>query len=314
MPATPNQEVVRDRRWRYAFGAVLLSLVFAFAGALAELARLWVTRADYSHGFLVVAFAGYLLWRRRSLFPTTIRRWPSRQGLPFFATGLAMFIIADRVNMAREWLQAAALVMCLAGSVYMFCDRGRGLLWAWPSLLFLILAFPLPHRVEQGVSLKLRDVATQGATFTFQTLGIPAYSEGNRITLGETTLNVAEPCSGLSMLLMFVALAAAIALLYESRPLIDRIIVFLTAVPIAILCNVIRVVLTGLVYYAGWVKLGDLLFHDLFGWMMAPMALGFTWLVLKAMDWVIEPVERVSAMQALGLGKQRPAAPPGPTT
>lgn len=309
MPVTPSEEVVRDRRWQLGLGAVLLSIGFAFAGVLAELAHLWVTRADYSHGFLVVAFAGYLLWRRRDLFPATVRGWPALIGLPFFAVGAVLFVAADRVNIAREWVQAAALVVCLAGAVVMFCDRWNGLRWAWPALLFLPLAFPLPHRVEQTVSLKLRDVATHGATFAFQTVGIPSYAEGNKVHVGETTLDVAEPCSGLSMLLMFVALSAGIALLYESRPLIDRVIVLLTAVPIAILCNVIRVVLTGLVYHAGWRQLGDLLFHDLLGWLMAPMALGFTWLVLKAMDWVVEPVERLSTAQALGLPTRSPVGP-----
>ena len=251
-------------------------------------------------GFLVLAFAGYLLYLRRNRFPQTIVRWPDAWGVPFFVVGIVLFLVVDRINIAKEWVQAAALTLSLAGVAVMYCGRWKGLLWALPSLVYLPLAFQLPYQVEQALSLKLRAIATSGCNFVFQTLGLPSYTEGNVIVIGETRLGVEEACSGLTMLLAFVALALAIALLYESRPWIDRLMVFLAAVPIAVLCNVIRIVVTGLVYHAGWQSLGDLLIHDLAGWLMMPMALGLMWLMLKLIDWVTEPMARVSTEEALG--------------
>ncbi|OWK43550.1 exosortase/archaeosortase family protein [Fimbriiglobus ruber] len=310
MPATPSREVIRSRGWQLAVGVVLLALGFAFSGVIVELVTLWSKRADYSHGFLIVPFVGYLLWSRRAQFPPTIRRWPDPWGLPLFLAAAVVFVAADRVNIAKEWAQAFALVTALAGVVVMFCDRWRGLRWAAPGLAFLPLAFQLPDRVERQVSLKLREVATDGANFGFQTLGLPAYTEGNVIAIGETRLGIEEACSGLSMLLAFVALSAAIAVLYKSRPVLDRVMIFVSAIPIAVLCNVLRIIVTGLVYYAGWKQLGDMIVHDLAGWLMMPVALVFMWVELRILDWVIEPVETLSTGEALGLPVRRGNRPP----
>ncbi len=311
MPPLPSRDLIRSRPWQMAVGAVLAAVAFAFHGSLYDLGRLWVTNADYSHGFLVAAFVGYLLWKRRDRFPATVARWPDPWGVPFFAVAAAVYVVADKFNIAREWLQGFAVMLALAGVVVMFCGRWRGLGWAWPAFVFLPMTFPLPFRIEQTVSLKLREIATQGANFTFQTFGLPSYAEGNLIVIGETRLEVAAACSGLSMLLVFVALSAAVVFLYTSRPLLDRTFVLAAAVPIAVLCNVVRIVGTGLIYHAGWKGLGDAVVHDLFGWMMMPLALLLMWGVLKTLDWLVEPVDRLSAGDALGLPTKKTVA--GPT-
>jgi len=306
VPALPSRDVLCSRPWQLAVGGVLVAIAFAFHGALYELGRLWLTNADYSHGFLVVAFVAYLLWKRRDRFPATIARWPDPWGVPFFVVAGVVYVLADKFNIAREWLQAFAVMLALAGVVVMFCGRWKGLRWAWPAFLFLPMTFPLPYLVEQTVSLELREIATQGANFAFQTFGLPSYTEGNLIVIGETRLAVAEACSGLSMLLVFVALSTAVVFLYQSRPLLDRMFVLAAAVPIAVLCNIIRIVATGLIYHAGWTELGDAIVHDLFGWMMMPLALGFMWGVLKVLDWLVEPVDRLSTGDALGLPAKKP--------
>jgi exosortase len=306
VPPLPSHDLIRSRPWQLAVGAVLAALAFAFHGALYELGRLWVTNADYSHGFLVVAFVGYLLWKRRDLFPAAVARWPDPWGVPFFAAAGVVYVLADRFNIAREWLQAFAVMTALAGVVVMFCGRWKGLRWAWPAFVFLPMTFPLPFTVEQTVSLKLREFATAGANFAFQTFGLPSYTEGNLIVIGETRLAVAEACSGLSMLLVFVALSTAVVVLYTSRPLLDRMFVLAAAVPIAVLCNTIRIIATGLIYHAGWKELGDAVVHDLFGWLMMPIALLLMWGVLKLLDWLVEPGDRLSTGDALGLPARKP--------
>ena len=245
VPLMPSQDGIRSRAWQISLAVVLGVVVFAFAGVLYELGKLWVTKADYSHGLVIVPFIGYLLWTRRDQFATKIR-WPDVYGLPFFLLGAGLYLAVDRVNIAKEWFQPLALLACLLGVVVMFCGRWKGLAWAGPGLAFLPLTFQLPFSVEQKLSLKLQNIATEAGNFVFQTLGLASYSEGNIITIGETKLGVAEACSGLSMLLAFFALSAAIAILYKSRPLIDRVILFLSSIPIALLCNIIRITVTGL--------------------------------------------------------------------
>jgi len=301
----PTAEVIRDRNWQVAFGISILAVCFGFATVIWELLNLWVTKVDYSHGLIIVPFMGYLLWRWRDRFPTYIY-WPYYAGIPFVLFGALLMFLANRYNVVREWMQAAGLTFALMGVVVTFCNGFKGLLWAAPALMFLPLAFELPTRVEQTVSNKLQMVATKAGNVVFQTFGLPSYAEGNTIIIEDTQLGVEKACSGLSMLLAFVAFSLAVAVLADTRPWIDRGLVLAAAIPIAIICNIMRVVVTGLVYYWGWKNLGDKIVHDLAGWLMMPLALAFCWLILKTIDWLTETEQRLNTGEALGLPK-RPA-------
>ena len=286
-------DVVRSRTWQLGLAAVLAGIGFAFAPALVQLFTLWTTKADYSHGLLLLPFAGYVLWARRDRFPEQIR-WPDYWGVPVLALAGAIYVLADRTNIAKEWLQGFAVIVALAGVVVLFFGSRGGLAWAWPALAILPLALELPWTVGEQLSLRLREIATAAGNATFLTVGLPSYTEGNVIIVGTTRLGVEEACSGLSMLLTFAAVAAAVAILARSRPVADRLLVLASAVPIAVLCNIIRIVTTGLVYYAGWTELGDMIVHDLFGWLMMPMALAFIWAEFRLIDWLFVPVVPVT--------------------
>jgi len=298
-------DVIRDRSWQVSVGLTTAAVLFAFGGVVRELLQTWTTKVDYSHGLLIVPFMGYLLWTRRDTFPATIRQWPDWRGLPFVLIGGIVVVVEERLNIAKEWVQAAALTLALAGIVVMFCGRWAGLRWAIPALMFLPLAFELPAKIGIAVTNRLQAFAAEWGNYVFQALGFPSYLEGNIIIIGDTRLGVEQACSGLSMILAFVALAGAIAMLYRSRPTIDRCILFFAAVPIALFCNILRIVITGLCYHAGWTKLADAVVHDLAGWLMMPLALAMLWFLVKLMDWITEPADRVSMTEALGIPKPR---------
>lgn len=290
-PDRPLADVVRSRGWRLAAGGLLVGVLFAFHQTLFDMVLVWAGKADYSHGFLVAPFAGYLLWTRRHLLPLRVE-WPDPIGLLPLLLGLALSVFAGRTNIAKEFAQGLGLILALTGVVMLLLGR-RGLRWAWPSLLFLIFMARLPDQAEIGFLFKLRQLATHASNFVLQTLGYPSYiggPNGTIITVGETRLGVEWACAGLSMVLTFVAVAVAVALLLQ-RPLGDRLFVIASALPIAIVSNVLRITVTALVYVAGWTRLGDLIVHDLAGYLMMPLALGFVWLELKLIDWLLVPAE-----------------------
>src|SRR5436305_589397 len=78
----------------------------------------------------------------------------------------------------------------------------------------------------------LHGIATVSSTFLLQTLGLPALAEGNVILLNDVHIGIVEACSGLRMLVIFFALSTAVALLTR-RPLWEKVVVALSAVPIA---------------------------------------------------------------------------------
>jgi exosortase len=116
-----------------------------------------------------------------------------------------------------------------------------------------------------------------------QTLGLPAYSEGNNIFFDEVKMGVVEQCSGLRMLTIFVAFAVGITLITD-RPIWERIVIVLSAVPIALAVNIVRITVTGILHLTTSAELADMVFHDLAGWFMMPMALGLLYVEFQILS------------------------------
>lgn len=127
----------------------------------------------------------------------------------------------------------------------------------------------------------LQRLATVCSDIVLVTLGVDSVREGNLIHLANRAepMNVAEQCSGLRMLTIFTALAVAMALIFTEKPWWERMIVVLSAIPIALAVNVFRITLTGLLYSLNFSDhLADKIFHDFAGWIMMPLALGLLYL------------------------------------
>ena len=193
-------------------------------------------------------------------------------------------MFARRYNIAAEWLQGLSLVVNLCGAAVLL-GGWPALRWLWPAVAFLMFMFPLPYKVEVKAAWELQKVASIASEFLLQTVGYPTYREGIVLHVKDQILRVEEACSGLSMLLTFLALATGMAMLVK-RPWLDRGLILASAVPVAVLSNVLRIVLTGILYNEAGKELGDRVFHDFAGWMMMPLALAILWGELKLLDWV----------------------------
>jgi exosortase len=259
--------------------AVLAALLWAQWPTLAVLGRRWASDPQYSHAYLVVVFALYLAWSRREYFhgPALASSW---WGVALLAVGQALSLAGTYVYF--DWLRAASLLPSLAG-VCVLWGGWRALRGAWPAIAFLIFMIPLPFRVEVALAHPLQRLATLASTYALQTLGYDAVAFGNVIDLDPERIGVAQACNGLSMLLVFVALATAVALVLR-RPLPDRILIVVSAVPIALVANIVRIVVTGILYKTAGPKLAGLVFHDLAGWLMMPLALALMWLELRLLS------------------------------
>ena len=287
-----------------------LALVFGwvFWPSITGMASRW-TDAEYSHGYLVPLFSLYLLWRRREMLGTEPLN-PSWWGLAVLAGGLVLR--AAGIYIYFDWLATAALLPCLAGVVMLFGGT-NALRWSWPAIAFLAFMIPLPFRVETALALPLQRMATTASTFVLQTLGFMAFSEGIVIRMGEVRIGVVEACSGLSMLLIFAALATAIVLVVH-RPRLDKAIILLSAIPVALAANILRITVTGILYKTTNQRFAELVFHDLAGWLMMPLALAMIWLELRILDWVLVPVEEKKPLLVGRFERRAPAARPVAST
>lgn len=281
-PSTPAAQAIRTPAWAGTFLVLVGVLTFLYAKLFAYCFTHWL-KPDYSHGFLVPLFSVYLAYHFKHLMPERIR-WPNPWGLAFLAAGLVIFFAADKFNIAKEWLQGFAFVLNLCG-VALLLGGWKALKWLAPALAFLLFMFPLPYSVEHALGTKLQLLAAYASEFFLQLIGYPTYREGVILYVKDHALEVEKACSGLSMLLTFAAISTGMALVVE-RPWFDRILILVSAVPVAVLSNVIRITLTGVLYNEGGKELGDKVFHDFAGWMMMPIALAVLWLELKVLDWV----------------------------
>jgi exosortase len=253
-------------------------LLWAFGSTLAETARAWSEAAEYSHGYLVPGFALVLLWLRRDRLDRAALR-PSWWGLPVLIAGFALrfggtyfyFVFLDQV----------ALLPCLAGLCLGLGGRAAWR-WAWPAILFLAFMIPLPFSVATALSGPLQRLATVVSTFLLQTLGLPALAEGNVILINDASIGIVEACSGLRMLMVFFALATGVAL-FIKRPMADKVFVLVSAVPIALISNIVRITVTGVLHETVGGERANAFFHDWAGYLMMPLGLGMLWAELAVL-------------------------------
>jgi exosortase len=253
-----------------------LAVLWAHVPTLAALAERWAHDPQYSHGFLVPLFAAVVLWVRRPR-GGTLKFEPSWWGLPWLAGGALLRLASAALYL--EWLDAVSLLPTLAGLCVLFGGPAT-LRWAWPAVAFLAFMLPMPFQVEVALAVPLRRVATLASTYLLQTFGLPAVAEGNVILIGDVKLGVVEACSGLGMLMTFFALSTAVALVLP-RGRVDRLVIFLSAVPIALVANITRITATGVLYVTAGGGVARVVYHDLAGWLMMPLALLLLWLELK---------------------------------
>jgi exosortase len=265
------------------------------------MAERWASDPQYSHGFLVPVFALVILWARRDRLQIE-QLAPSWWGLAFLLSGLLLWLGGAHIYL--ESVEAFSLLPTLAG-LCVLVGGWAALRWAWPALAFLGFMLPLPFQVDQFLAQPLRRVATACSTYLLQLLGFPALAEGNVILIGELRLGVADACSGLGMLVTFFALATAMALVIR-RSLADRVVLVVSAIPIALIANILRITATaaahatpGSTAATGWL-------HDVSGWLMMPLALGLLGLELWYLDRLFVPAE---ASRPLPLDLTGKAAP-----
>ena len=122
---------------------------------------------------------------------------------------------------------------------------------------------------------------------------IAALAEGNVILLNDAEIGIVEACSGLRMLVVFFALATAVAMVAR-RPLLDRLLVLASAVPIALLANIARITATGILHEFADSATANAFFHDVAGWFMMPLALVLLGIELKVLAALLPvvPVEQ----------------------
>jgi exosortase len=191
-----------------------------------------------------------------------------------------MFYIFNIVSPAGYAYFRPMSMIAVLGAVVLFLGGWALIKYTWLPIAFLVFAVPLPNRYYVGLTMPMRQLATKVAAALLNLVSqmeatasgvvIDVIYKGQRL---EPPLNVAEACSGMRLLMAFLALGVAMAYLHY-RPVWQRLVLLASTIPIAVFCNIIRVTVTGFIYILIHPRYAQGIYHDILGMAMLPLAFG----------------------------------------
>ena len=261
--------------------ALVTSFALLYRNVIAKLVYDWSENENYSHGFLIVPLAAYLAWERRARLSALAAK-PSGWGLAIVAASLVV-LLAGLLG-AELFLSRIAMIGTLIGGIIFVLG------WAHLKVLFfpvavLLLMIPIPTIVFNQIVFPLQLLASRVGEGSLMAAGIPVLREGNIIILANTTLEVAEACSGLRSLVSLLTLAIVYGYFTDGRPSV-RTAIALASIPVAIIANGLRVAGTGIAahYYGAAAAEGFL--HTFSGWLVFIVAFLMLFVVMRVLLWL----------------------------
>ena len=253
-------------------------LCYLFRGEFRMLVQDWLTDSSWSHGFLIPLFSLYFVNQHKHEI-LALQTRPNYLGLVFLVC-VILFYFFNLVSPAGYAYFRSLSILATLGAVVLFLGGWRLVKYTWLPIAFLVFAVPLPDRTYKAISIPMRIWAAEGATFFLNLVGdLEATARGAIIDVMyrgkviEPPLDVAEACSGMRLLMAFLALGVAMAYLHY-RPLWQRFVLLVSTIPIAIFCNSVRVTVTGFIYVLIHPRYTQGIYHDMLGIAMLPLAFG----------------------------------------
>lgn len=252
-------------------------LLWLYIPTLIHLVGQWWHDPNFSHGFFVPVFAGFVIWQERSRL-ARVKLHPSWSGFLLLGFGLGVLVLGQLG--AEIFLSRFSLLIVLAGLTVLFLGWSlfRAILFPWA---FLALMIPIPAIVFNQITFPLQLLASKVASTILPWLGVPVLREGNVIILPAMALEVADACSGIRSLMSLATLAVIYGYLMERKTLV-RILLALAALPIAVAANSLRVVGTGLLVQYWDPDKAQGFFHEFQGWLMFVASLVMLYLLHRA--------------------------------
>lgn len=239
------------------------------------LSRSWNDETGWSHGWFITPAILAILWKnRQGIRQTPIE--PSVLGLFWVVLALCFYVIAIRTLLWR--VAIGALPILLYGIVVFLWGTKRAKFFIFPLALFYFCV-PIPGIIEATNSLQL--LVTKCAANLASFIGIPLELTGNKVfLLGKGDFDVDEGCSGIRSL-MALNLIAFVYGYFAHHEGWKRAIIFLSAIPLAIVANIIRIFSILFVADKISVTFAQTIYHDKIGFFSFALALGLLLLLSR---------------------------------
>lgn len=259
---------------------ILAALSLGLYGrTIAHLVGQWWSDPNFSHGFFVPLFSGFVIWQERD----RVRRLtpkPAWSGLLVLAFALCVLIVGQLG--AELFLARISLLFLAAGLIVLFLGWNFLSALSFP-LAFLLLMIPIPTIIFNQITFPLQLLASRVAAAMLPLFSVPILREGNVIILPNMALEVAEACSGIRSLMSLVTLAIIYGYLMEKR-VAARWLLALGAIPISVAANSVRIIGTGLLVQYWDPDKAQGFFHAFSGWLIFVVSLVMLYLLHALMQ------------------------------
>jgi exosortase len=269
-----------SRNMVLAGALVIAGLAVLYRDVVPELFRAWGTDDNYSHGYLIPPIAAYFVWERRRKFLDA----PAGSSLFGLVVVLGSVLVLTLGVLGIElFLSRVSLIGIIGGTVLFLFGWARLRVLLFP-LCFLVLMVPLPAIIFNQIAFPLQLIASQFGEAVIRAADIPVLREGNVLVLANMSLEVAEACSGIRSLISLLTLAIVFGYIGDTRNW-ARVLIALSAIPVAVITNGARVAGTGIGAHYYGAAAAEGFFHEFSGWLVFIVAFmllfGFVRLLLR---------------------------------
>jgi exosortase A len=244
-----------------------------------EMVHDWSSHSDNGHGFLVPLITLYLIWQKRGTL-SKLNIGTARLGGVLLAASLLLFVVSYAGGTAFP--ARIALVLSIVGLVW-YCLGNEFIQQLKFPLLYLLFMIPVPYSLISLVSVPLQLIATTISAGFISFCSIPVLQEGNMLYFANTQLEVAEACSGIRSIMALGMLSTLFAYL-SSAGLGIRLLFVLSAIPIALLGNLIRISGTGVLAHYFGSKVASGFLHELSGMVVFVFGLIVLFMLFSLME------------------------------
>ncbi|MFK7788087.1 MAG: exosortase/archaeosortase family protein [Phycisphaeraceae bacterium] len=279
-------------RHRVVLTLIMMALaVIACLDAWMDIVRIVQVDEEASHIMLVPLVFARIVWVRRG----ELKDWQSRTsllGVVVALSGVALCLFGNIKAMQVVWHFGAILTVV---GVFVSIQGFEIVRRLWPAFLVLLFLMPMPGVIRHPLALFLQNISAQLTEVVTIAMGFEVSRQGNLLIINDYPVGIAEACNGMRMVSMLILVVFAFVFSEKVRPWV-RISLIVLAVPLAIICNIFRLVPTVLAYGFFSPDFADQL-HDWLGWVMVVasyfMLMGLLWL----MRWLLLPVDPLPSMR-----------------
>jgi len=256
-----------------AFAAIALAVIaelLVFEKTAAGIVAIWWRSETYTHGFLVIPIAIWLMWRDRQVLQRIAPRPDPWALLPLALVGFG-WLLGEfaSVNTVKQ----LALVGMLPVTFWLLAGRVLARAWIFP-LAFTLLSVP----VGDFMVPTLMSHTADATVWLLQRTGIPVYREGLDFMLPSGHWSVAEACSGIRYLIASFTLGCLGAYLMY-RGLWRRLAFVSASILLPIIANWLRAYMIVMIGHLSGMTLAVGVDHIIYGWL-------FFGLVMLLLFWI----------------------------